>query len=910
MSVPNTTTTTKKKSTTINTNPSPVIVNQPAVPTDPSQPGPNAAPLLKSPLLVNAVDDKLDEVTLEKPDLVKLQEAYEAVDFEFSESRRKKRSILNEGMERYDLQDALQKKEKKKAVVTDKKALTVKKAMKLSDEDIVKNLGGYSGVDSYLNARYNLMRSKYYALLPTKEMRKLSSKELLRRLRTEYAKTPEKRNKDLIAFYQALVRIKNIEEAEDRDDDYTPPEHPPVAITAEERENNGKILTKNAALIDSLHIKPEEKLKRKDAMNKVMVSGATNKFWSDKDTSNIRPEQIEGSRRILAWMYRNCNKSSESKEGFVYKLTQASPGQILFMFYLIETEKQASPSQTDFLKAMTDYTPDLDRFKDKVVASKLKFWKRLGPDSSDSVINWSKLGEAARFVLHCDVVSDYEKYTKEDADITEELKKPENKGGDKEAALLYDLLIKKGNLMLTLYKAAGLTPDMPTDMIADEKIRQKVLTVISEFSDTFTKLQTLRGSAPEKEAGKDYTDKTGKKKKKKSDIETDEGDLSVMDKIDNLFEVVDGAMNIDTTLQVIGKPVEALTDANGYCVSMSAVTAISSIVGIISGIVTSVGIAKNASTLSLADHIGQALSVSGDMIQGAGDLVQSATDIVGRFVDLGEAVEESSKWIGQTSVRTAAEAFSTVSGGVEFCTGCVSILAGGIQTAAGAIEIGRGISSRRDVKRSRKTLDEIEADKGSLTKDQEALRLFLKHQDRNITAQEVSGTVKMVGGILTMIGGAMTVAGVLAPIGGILAITGSLINIGTNLIYARYKRRLGRKQAVDDSLKLDSIIETLKQTDPSVAAMDDDQLEALKNEARQEALAELGYATYQECFSDLMKKNAIMIYEHVFNMPEGTADHKAFSDAMESLGLKKKRATKPGQKNIPTPETNYAKLMG
>ena len=860
------------------------------------------------PLHVNTVDGNIREVQLETPDLDKIRKAYQQADFELTDSRRKQSKRLEESKDRYRLQESLDRKERASSnqnapqnVVN----LSLKKAMDLSDEDLVKNANGYSGADSYLAARYSLIRNKYYALFPPTEMRKLSFKELLSRLRSEYAKKPAERNKSLIAYYQTLYNLKNMEEPPE--EDTQPPADPPLEITDKERNYNKKYLEKNLKLIDSLHISDEEKQQRRDTMKKIMVSNAGDRFWDEKTDEQVSPAQKEGVRQILAWMYRNCNKSSESKEGFVYKLTKGSPGQLLLLCYLVENDLQSSPSSDCFLRLKANYVPDLNSFKGKVIASKAKFWKRIGPGSSDDVIDWAKIGSAARFAMKCDEIKDYEDHAEKEKNLNEELEKPENDVREKKAELLYDLLIVKGNRMLALYKAAGLTPDMPTDMIRDETLRRETVAVISDFSVTLGKLKQIEGYVGKK-AGKDFTDKTGAEADPAALLE-DDNEESVMDKVSDIFEKIELGLNANDVLDVIGEPVSVLTDNLGYSLSAGCLIALNSLVTIISGFVTAADIASSGSSLSLADHTAQALSVSGDIIEGAADLVQSTADMVGKFVDLGEATDEATSWIGNTAVQTASESFSTVSGGIQFCTGCVTLLAGGIQTTAGIIEIGRGVSSRGDVKRSRDKLKTMETKPQGLTEDQKALRRLLSHQDRAVTTQEVSGTVKMVGGILTMVGGALTVSGILAPLGGILAITGSLLSIGTNLLYARTRRRLNMRQAVDDALTLDSIIEVLKQQYPDVASMSKSGLSKLKDQMRQEALAELGYSNYKEFFSDLSKKNAIMIYEHVFRKDEGADDKSVFMDALKSFGLKIRKAEKPGEKNLPTPEMIYAKLM-
>ncbi len=166
-------------------------------------------------------------------------------------------------------------------------------------------------------------------------------------------------------------------------------------------------------------------------------------------------------------------------------------------------------------------------------------------------------------------------------------------------------------------------------------------------------------------------------------------------------------------------------------------------------------------------------------------------------------------------------------------------------------------------------------------------------------------------GFLTLTGGVLTVTGILAPIGAMLSLLGSATNLGYSLFYARHRRNLARKQAVDDVLKLDEALESVRAEDkvrekPKYAGFSDD---VLKNVLRQKALAKLGYATYKECFIDLCKQNAVMLYQHVFEGEKETAEHKMYEDALSSLGLKIKYPTKPGEKPVPGAPAIFAKLM-
>jgi hypothetical protein len=196
------------------------------------------------------------------------------------------------------------------------------------------------------------------------------------------------------------------------------------------------------------------------------------------------------------------------------------------------------------------------------------------------------------------------------------------------------------------------------------------------------------------------------------------------------------------------------------------------------------------------------------------------------------------------------------------------------------------------------------------TEEREALKRMLDHRDRTITDEKRSGTMKVIGGTLAMIGGALTMSGVFAPIGMILSLGGAALGIAVNVFYARHRRRLTRMQAVDDAFQIESIIEAKKTQDPALENLSGKELEKFKAEIRQAELGRLGYATYKEAFADLMKINANMLYEHVFNDDENTEEYKMFRAALDSLGMKVRKKGGRQKENIPTKAMIYAKLMG
>ncbi len=864
---------------------------------------------IASPLQVRPVTADLNAAVLPQPEPAALQAAYNANGFEYADSGRKRQKLLNESIEKFNLQQRLRQREQGNAQPR-QTAVDIKKAMELSDEKLVKNYGGYQGAGMpYLTVRYNLMKNKYYALLPVEEMRKMDRLTLLSRLRAEYGK--EQRDPDLIRFYEDLVRLRIHEDSQDESKKDRPnPGNPPVSMPEDERIHNQKAYNANLLRINKLHISDEEKESRRINMRKVMEPGNGDSLWDENVRNRISPAQQEGIRSILAWMYRNCNKSSESKEALVYKLTKARPEQLLLTFYIIENKMQYAPNPECFYKAMTGYIPDLDTFKDRMIATRAKFWKRVGPDSSDSSIYWSKLGMAARFALNCDLVTDYCVFTAESDRLQTEIADPAN--ADRRLDLIKDLLIQKGNLLLTLYRAGGLAPDMPADLIEEPSLRAKVETTIREFTQGLTQL----GEFDRMTGGRKYDSGARKKKPSEKGIEDPSVVKSAGAVIDDTKNVIANSLTLTTLADFMGKKVTTVTGADTFKLSTGGVGTVCSFVGLISSIISAFRLGRGAN-LTLADHASQGLMVGSGIVGSATGAGVGSANILdkAKLINLGRTQPDPTlPWYGSTKVKSFGESFATAGGKIDFISGGVSVVTGTAIAVSGFIDIRRGVSSRKDVGNAREAMKR-EADANVvLTPKQQAeraqLKRLLNHQDRAISDQEFSGTIKMIGGALTAVGGALTMTGILAPIGGILSLTGSIINIGLGMLYARHRRSLTQRQAVDDGIRLEEAVTLVQNTYPGMQGINKKEREKLKNEVRMEALGELGYATYKEAYSEISKQNAALLYEKVFTLPENTEEYRMYFETMKSLGLKIKKADNGQKTNIPTVSMIYSKLMG
>ena len=285
-----------------------------------------------------------------------------------------------------------------------------------------------------------------------------------------------------------------------------------------------------------------------------------------------------------------------------------------------------------------------------------------------------------------------------------------------------------------------------------------------------------------------------------------------------------------------------------------------------------------------------------------------------KLINLGRGpADPTLPWYGSTKVKSFSESFATAGGKMDFISGGVSVVTGTAVAVSGFIDIRRGVSSREDVKNAREAMRrEADANVVLTPKQQEEraqLKRLLDHQDRAISDQEFSGTLKMIGGGLTAVGGALTMTGILAPIGGILSLTGSIMNIGLGMLYARHRRSLTQRQAVDDGIHLEEAVTLVQNTYPGMQNISKKDREKLKNEVRMEALGELGYATYKEAYSEISKQNAALLYEKVFTLPENTEEYRMYFETMKSMGFKIKKAGNGQKMNIPTVGMIYSKLM-
>jgi len=117
---------------------------------------------------------------------------------------------------------------------------------------------------------------------------------------------------------------------------------------------------------------------------------AKDKKLSPEETDQgLKEDKVRAIEEIDRWFLRNYNNAGmagrlvqiRNHHGeIVTKLLKKTKRERLFIYYLIETGKRKTPDVVAAFDAQMNYTPDLSKFKDQMLASKLKVMSRIFGD--------------------------------------------------------------------------------------------------------------------------------------------------------------------------------------------------------------------------------------------------------------------------------------------------------------------------------------------------------------------------------------------------------------------------------------------------------------------------------------------------------------------------------------------------
>lgn len=160
-----------------------------------------------------------------------------------------------------------------------------------------------------------------------------------------------------------------------------------------------------------------------------------NRLQGEKEDSNTNKDegldekQIAAISRIDTWIIRNFRNGGymavfgevSDRTDIIGRLMALSRRKRLYIYYLIESKERLKPTAQGLVQSQLSYTPNLDGFKDKMIANRLKFYKRF----SGGYIYWNKLTEAMGIASQAQPM-----FSKMDLLLQEKARKKEEEAND------------------------------------------------------------------------------------------------------------------------------------------------------------------------------------------------------------------------------------------------------------------------------------------------------------------------------------------------------------------------------------------------------------------------------------------------------------------------------------------------
>ncbi len=207
----------------------------------------------------------------------------------------------------------------------------------------------------------------------------------------------------------------------------------------------------------------------------------------------LSAEQLAGIEEIDQWLIRNYNNGGilgavfgvkNPHFSFMNKLFSMSKRERLHMYYLVQTNKRKAPSAFDVgVSQNGEFVPNLEEFKNRMLATKWKFWKRL----SGGYTYMHKLEESY------DITREYSSQIKSVVELRDA--KPQKVGADAPIAEQKEAMVKKLYRSLTEYQdflKEGAAEKDKTKQAQMEKVAQEMA---AECEDQMKELAKLDGKS-------------------------------------------------------------------------------------------------------------------------------------------------------------------------------------------------------------------------------------------------------------------------------------------------------------------------------------------------------------------------------------------------------------------------------
>lgn len=577
---------------------------------------------------------------------------------------------------------------------------------------------------------------------------------------------------------------------------------------------------------------------------------------------NITGAQKEGIRQICAFLTRRSCRTGKTQEAFVKGVIDMPPEQQLVVFYLVESGRHKVNMGSDFYSAINGYVPDAAAFRKKVCN---KYFS--------SAVNWSIISSAVTSAR--DMGQDIAKYADLESHITESDLAYENVSNDPEQyeiqeKSLIDLILYRYSMLQLLYRTSGLKPEMPFDLVHDEKLRVRMYEEYKLIEDLSKKLVEIHKAHPIK-------DQKMPENEGKSDVYKEDQGTSASDAA---LEVVNTGRQITGYMQRSKKPVETIVGAfasatkdfvksnSTYQYGWTSLNLLSGVVGICFDIAAIRKYELSKEHMVTVEKWDQRINNTSSVVRNVRNLVTGSTDIM-----------VNSGFISQTG--SFAKGVTTASGIVDIVTGTTDIISAGIR-------LGRNVTSINDMSRSTDRLMSRALNK-STTKDDRKLTRFIHYNTRNQSRVNYAAGVQGIKGALSMLSGILVITGALTIPGIVL---GAISFVGGEIYQGVVDAKMRKgviKTAVDDYLGVNKAVDKIMKDkyddlEPKEEAKTRDKI---TKAVRKEALAKLGLSSYKQCFRQICEEFGTLLYDKVFGDKAADKEEKEmYTDALKSMGMK------------------------
>ncbi len=608
-----------------------------------------------------------------------------------------------------------------------------------------------------------------------------------------------------------------------------------------------------------------------------------NGYFNETASADLQePEQNpdeQGLQGIMNWL---TTTAGEKKNSFVKNFVENLPLRAqLLSVYLIENGTDISSLQSDRKKlsdtmtALQSYTPDRDKFVDKMTASKFKFWKYITGDQ----IDWDKYAKAARFARVA-----VEAEAQQAAQAEGSTSAADAQGAETVEAQGEETVEAQG--AETVEARGEETVEAQGEETVEAQGAETVEAQGEETVEGLSEKQTEPAPVSPDQAVEQSTAESGSGQKVPSEARRPA--RPARDAVSDAVHF-EGKKAGDTPKSILGYGSLATTILSGGAGVVGKAagwlgnSSVGDAAGAFSNPVQAAGGVLSAAEKGVAVYQGiqdlkdgsytkseaaeRGLNVGANALgvlkEGAG-VAGHVAKTVGTFASSGSALA--------SGAATAAQVAGTVGTVLGVGIGAINLAAGGVGLVS---HVKHQKDIQAEMEQYRKRTDVSAEEKNQFEQISRVALVNERMAAVNSGFQAASGAASLAGGIATL-------TGVGAGIGGILAAIGTGISVVGKIVSAiAFRKR--KKEAIDRFINLDKMVEKLKSNSTTKDMKIDE------DKVRSAFIQTLGYISVDDMYEELMWQYANLMYE---NGVEG--EDPAYIKLMANIGLKvDKKSGKP-----------------